>query len=226
MGASQRRRRGGVNVQRPQRSSAGTNDVGACKARRSLDWPGEPGEWGRCRRGGHRTCRPAPRPAPRAWLHAGAGQAGQLGHGAALQRPGRRWRAPTIPGTRLSSRRTSGTSAGVGLDQLPVQVELHHRRSGPCVQPLSSPRPPYSSATTSRLEPLLAGPAAGGSPTPAPRALLLGHRRPGTIPAASAGAAGTAAQSTGYGPDRCLNLRCSHDVRLYMPGLSALGARH
>ena len=52
MGASQRRRRGGVNVQRPQRSSAGTNDVGACKARRSLNWPGEPGGWGRCRGGG------------------------------------------------------------------------------------------------------------------------------------------------------------------------------
>ena len=51
MGASQRRRRGGVNVQRPQRSSAGTNDVGACKARRSLNWPGEPGGWGRCRGG-------------------------------------------------------------------------------------------------------------------------------------------------------------------------------
>jgi hypothetical protein len=51
MGASQRRRRGGVNVQRPQRSSAGTNDVRACKARRDLNWPGEPGGWGRCRGG-------------------------------------------------------------------------------------------------------------------------------------------------------------------------------
>jgi hypothetical protein len=47
MGASQRRCRRGVNVERPQRASARTNDVEARKARDTIGWP-----WGeRCHAG-------------------------------------------------------------------------------------------------------------------------------------------------------------------------------
>jgi hypothetical protein len=45
MDASQRRWRGGVNVECPQHASARTNDIEAREVRRRLGWPGQiPGD--------------------------------------------------------------------------------------------------------------------------------------------------------------------------------------